>query len=243
MAKHPSLFQGESAWKMTKITPLVDAWAGELSDECREVRLLDVGGGAGLLLKGVAAHIEEVHHRCVRKYAIDLSPGMLEVQRRNNPDLIAARQEDITETSWPDKAIDLALMIDVLEHVPQPVQALRELGRIAHWVIFKVPLENHLVHNLSNLLNLGRTRQAHREDLGHVNFYTAGALKRQIETHLGRIHHFSYANGFEYTLNCQPNTDNAHLRLIIRLCAALHRVSGRLASWLFTDFAMVLAQP
>ena len=45
---------------------------------------------------------------------------MLDVQRKNNPDIKQTLNEDIRHTSLRDKHIALMLMIDVLEHVPKP---------------------------------------------------------------------------------------------------------------------------
>jgi hypothetical protein len=50
---------------------------------------------------------------------------MLDVQRKNNPDIKQTLNEDVRHTSLRDKHIDLMLMIDVLEHVPNPEEARR----------------------------------------------------------------------------------------------------------------------
>ncbi|GAI48024.1 unnamed protein product, partial [marine sediment metagenome] len=36
-------------------------------------------------------------------------------------------------------------MVDVLEHIPNPTAALKELRRISQYIIFKVPLEDCLI--------------------------------------------------------------------------------------------------
>ncbi|MBN1437324.1 MAG: class I SAM-dependent methyltransferase [Sedimentisphaerales bacterium] len=237
---YPTLFTEHSAWKMTKLCPPLDIWHKQLATSTQQVGLLDVGGGAGLILKATAEHIQKAYGCQVRKYALDLSPAMLETQRQNNPDLIEALQQDITATGFPDKTFDLTLMIDVLEHVPDPEAVLRELKRISHYVLLKVPLEDHLVNRLSDFLNRGQTRRSHREILGHVNFYTASSLRRQLTGHLGRVLHFDYTNAFEFTLRSEPTQPKAVLRLVNRLCRGLYRFSPRVASGVFTDFAVVL---
>ena len=70
---------------------------------------------------------------------------MLDVQRKNNPDIKQTLNEDIRHTSLRDKHIDLMLMIDVLEHVPNPEEALEEARRGSHFLILKVPLEDNLL--------------------------------------------------------------------------------------------------
>jgi len=241
LQNYPTLFEEHTPWKITRIIPLLDTWAAALPPQSNPINILDVGGGAGLLLKSVAEHLQTNHCLTVHKHALDLSPGMLEIQRRHNPDLHQALQGDITATAFPDKSIDLILMIDVLEHLENPAAALAELRRISRSVIFKVPLENHLVNNLSNLLNRGRTRRAHRQNLGHINFYTARSLKHQITTHLGPIIRFAYTDAFTYTLQNEIHTLTPALRIVSQLSAALHRIHPPLAARLFTDFAVILA--
>ena len=89
IARHPSLHAEDSPWKISKIIPIVDSFAGHVSK--KEINLLDVGGGAGLILKAIATHLEESHALKVNKFALDLSPGILELQQKINPDLKKAQ--------------------------------------------------------------------------------------------------------------------------------------------------------
>ena len=167
VAKHPSIHEEDSPWKIIKVLPLVDLCIEKINK--RHITLLDAGGGAGLILSAVSNHIKQRHGREVTKIAVDMSPGMLEVQRKNNPDLRKALNEDIRRTSLGDKEIDIALMIDLLEHVPDPVKALEEAKRISSFVILKVPLEDNLLLGAVNFMKRGKVRQHLIEDAGHIN--------------------------------------------------------------------------
>ena len=107
LAKFPELFQEDTPWKLSKIFPVLDQWFGTLDADLKEVSILDVGGGAGLILKGISSYLEDRYSLTVRKQALDLSPGMLERQKKNNPDLVQALQEDIAHTSLANKSICL----------------------------------------------------------------------------------------------------------------------------------------
>jgi len=240
--KHPTLFREHTAWKLSFIKSMLDRLMAAESELPGRLRLLDVGGGAGILLHETARYLSERHGREVVKYALDLSPGMLEEQRRNNPDLCQALQQDITHTTLPDRSIELTLLIDVLEHLPEPGAALRELARVSRYVVLKVPLENHLVHHVSNFLNKGQTRRAHAASLGHINFYTAGGLRRQIETHLGTILACTYCNCPAFTLQHESHRLTPRLRRITRLAARLHRLSHAAAALFYTDALVLLVQ-
>jgi len=243
LRRFPDAFREDTAWKLSKIRPLLDLWVLGLPAGQRQVSVLEVGGGAGLVLRGAAEYLRDRHGLAVAKQALELSPGMLALQRENNPDLVGAYQEDIARTSLGDKGIDLVLLIDVLEHLSDPAGALAELRRIGRYVLFKVPLEAHWATRLSNVLNRGQTRRRLAQGLGHVNLYTAATLRRQIERHLGPVRHFRYANAFAYA---QSRADlraglNGWLRRLNRFCAAVHPVWPGLASRFYTDFALVLA--
>ena len=245
LAKFPELFQEDTPWKLSKIFPVLDRWVGTLGSEQKEVSILDVGGGAGLILKGVSSYLQDRYSLSVRKQALDLSPGMLERQQKNNPDLVQALQEDIAHTSLTDKSIDLTLIIDVLEHVPDPVAVLKELKRISRSVLLKVPLEDHLLTRLTNIFNRGETRKRLATELGHVNLFKAKTLRNQIQNDLGRILYFSYTNAYAYEiLRCTQNDTRGggRLRLVNRICSGLHRMSPTLATRIYTDFVLVLVE-
>ena len=119
------LHEKDSNWKVSKIIPLVDKFISYINKDI--INLLDVGGGAGLILNMISIYIEKNYSIKVNKYLLDLSPGMLDVQKKKNLDFKKAFNEDIRKTSLSNKEIDLILMIDVLEHVPQPMEALEEV--------------------------------------------------------------------------------------------------------------------
>jgi len=238
IAKNPTLHAEDSPWKASKILPLVDLVAPRLGR--REIVLLDVGGGAGLILRAVAEHLERAHGLRVRKYALDLSPGMLDVQRRNNADLARALREDIRATSLGDREVDIVLMIDVLEHVPEPARALAEIRRISRHVIFNVPLERNLYYLLLNTITLGRLKRHQRDLVGHINSYTILSLKRQLRRSGARIVTRFYANYFAYLRGNKERPRSWVDRIADFLGAQVRRVSPFLAALLFMDSAFVL---
>jgi len=238
IAKNPTLHAEDSPWKASKILPLVDLVAPRLGT--REIVLLDVGGGAGLILRAVAEHLERAHGLRVRKYALDLSPGMLDVQRRSNPDLARALREDIRATSLGDREVDIVLMIDVLEHVPEPARALAEIRRISRHAIFKVPLECNLYFCALNVAKCGRLRTRMRERNGHINVYTCRGLERLLVASGGTIIARSFTNTFAYRRASAMLSRSRADRIADVLGAALFRVSPWLAAALFPDCALIL---
>lgn len=197
ITNNPSLHEEDSPWKISKILPLVDRFSSAAQNSM-PLTLLDCGGGKGLILAAVANHLTQRHGRPVNKYALDLSPGMLQIQKQQNPDLRKLLQEDICQTSLAPKEVDLTLLIDVIEHVKNPAGALAEIQRISKFAIFKVPLEDNWFPRGWNWLRRGKPRREAAAGIGHINFYSFGTLRKQIEKHGGAILHHDFANVFEY---------------------------------------------
>ncbi|MGB2875427.1 MAG: glycosyltransferase [Gaiellaceae bacterium] len=87
------------------------------------LRVLDVGGGYGRLAEPLAARHDVT--------LVDLSPEMLAEARERCPPEIALVQADARELPFPDGSFDVVLAIDLLAHLPELDQALRELARVA----------------------------------------------------------------------------------------------------------------
>lgn len=240
--KNPSLGKEDSPWKISKIIPLIDIFIGNVQKN--QLNLLDVGGGAGLILNAIAFYIEKSHAIKVNKFALDLSSGMLKIQKENNPDLKKVLNEDIRNTSFNNKEIDLTLMIDVLEHVPNPTRALEEIKRISKFVIFKVPLEDNFILRIWNCFKRGEPRQCAIETIGHINIYNFAKLKYQIEKHTGQVMHFYFTNTFQYILNSEHyknHMDTLH-KLVHLVAFCVFQISPRLCSLIFSDFVMILVK-
>lgn len=241
--KHPSLHEEDSPWKVTKIIPMVDLFIKNHCDG-NEINVLDVGGGAGLILKSISAHIQERHGIKVNKFVLDLSPGMLKIQKRNNPDIKGVFNEDITKVSLRDKEMDLVLMIDVIEHVSEPLRALKELRRISKFTIFKVPLEDNSYCNILNFLSRGKFRRNNIETSGHINVYNLSKLRNQIEANAGTIADYYFTNVFSCYLNpeCYKGRISLFDRLYYLVASLTYKLSPRLCSYIFTDFVILLVK-
>jgi ubiquinone/menaquinone biosynthesis C-methylase UbiE len=238
--KNPTLHEEDSNWKITKILPYVDLIFADGFKPISCLTLLDIGGGAGTIMNGVSSYINSKFKARVRKIALDLSPGMLKVQIKNNPDISKALTEDICHTSLADKEADIALMIDVLEHVPEPVKALKELKRISKYAIFKVPLESNLRANIENKLSHGRTKLSSKEKWGHINFYSTFTILQQVKEYIGEVLAYSFTNSSEYGL--YANKPNLKTKFSYSIGMLLHGMSPKLCSLVLGDFIMILVK-
>jgi ubiquinone/menaquinone biosynthesis C-methylase UbiE len=137
-------------------------------------RILEVGVGEG-----------EVADRVAQRYpdafvtGIDLPDPSLADHWSSKR--FAASFADIEQLPFGDAGFDLVLAIEVLEHVPDPAAALRELRRVARGdVVFSVPREP--IWRVANLArgkywgDLGNTP-------GHIQHWSRSAFVRQVGAH------------------------------------------------------------
>lgn len=232
---NPLVHAQDSIWKVEKIKPMIDLLMAETPQQT--ITILDVGGGAGIIFKKISDYIAKNYGRKIQKINLDISPGMLKLQQKNNLDLARTLQEDIAHTSLKDKEIDLVLMIDVLEHLSNPKKSLKEIKRISKFSIFKVPLEENISLKIFNLLTNSWQRKKAISIIGHVNFYSYNTLCSQIGKSGLKIMHSSFTNVFDYYLK----SPYFHKKRIFNWVATqIFRLSPRLCSSIFTDFAIML---
>jgi phosphatidylethanolamine/phosphatidyl-N-methylethanolamine N-methyltransferase len=100
-------------------------WRRRLWSLAKGPRVLEVGVGTGLNMPFWPSHLEIV--------ATDFAPSMLEHARRRAAALRLAadlRLADVQALEFPDGEFDTAVATCVFCSVPDPVQGLRELGRV-----------------------------------------------------------------------------------------------------------------
>lgn len=78
---------------------------------------------------------------------------------------------------------DLAILFDMLEHIPQPKTFVRELASIAKYFIIKLPLEDNILYNYILPERVKEYPSARHQD-GHF-----------WEFHVNNVHHFTVSLG------------------------------------------------
>jgi len=92
-------------------------------------RVLDVGCGTGIVARTAARAVGAQGH----VVGIDLNEGMLRVANRAGAALVPPvewRQGDATGLPFPDAAFDLVTSQQMLQFVPDPERAVREMHRV-----------------------------------------------------------------------------------------------------------------
>jgi len=240
--KNPTLHAEDSYWKFTKIAPLLDEILADLNFMKRNtIKILDIGGGAGIILNKISEYIESRSNLKVAKFMLDLTPAMLATQRNNNPDAKGAVNANITQAPVSSKTFDIVLCIDVLEHIPDYKKALKEIKKISHYAIFKLPLEDNLYMNILNLLTKNSQRRDSIESVGHLHFFNYFRLKKEITAHCGTILNLLFTDNIGYLLSKKSTRESMGRieRRIKKAGSLLFPISPKLCSIIFNDFVVV----
>lgn len=89
---------------------------------------------------------------------------------------------DATRLPFPDGSVDLVVMLEVLEHIPAPERALREVARVcAGTIVMSVPREP--IWRAGNLAR-GRYVKALGNTPGHVNHWSSRGFERFVASEL-----------------------------------------------------------
>lgn len=242
-AKNQNFFEIDTLFKVNKIIPFIEIALKEINKD--EINILDVGGGSGLILMHIARYIESSHQIRVNKFALDLSPKALKIQKNNNPDLLKTLKEDISQCSLKNGEIDIVLMIDVLEHVPDTRKTLSELQRISSFTIFKVPIENTISFKVINLFS-GNKYKKKINDMGHIHIFSEKKLLIEIKKSYGTIIDYYYTNIF-YELykrgkDSSGNKISFFKKIIYYFSSIIFKISPKISSAILTDYIMVIAK-
>jgi hypothetical protein len=165
ISNNPSLHTEDSDFKYNNFKQFLDKI--ELKDN--HIKILDIGGGAGLLGLYVLNYFENLNID-VTMHALDLSLEMLKVQVANNPKI--SKTFNCTLEECPVINYDLALMIDVIEHIPNHTLAAKTLNKISRNIIYNIPVEINGFDVIRNIYNKFNFYKEQTRLLGHVHFFT-----------------------------------------------------------------------
>jgi SAM-dependent methyltransferase len=139
-------------------------------------RILDIGCGAG-------NHLLYFSKLGLDITGIDASPYMISMARERLGNRCALNRGLAEDLPYDDNEFDLAVLINTLEFLDDPLQVLREAGRVANRKVFIGVMNGLSWHCLRAKL------QAQFSDslFSHVRFYNLWELKTYVQTAYGRV--------------------------------------------------------
>lgn len=173
---NPGLHEEDSEYKFQQFAKYLDS----VEIISNKIKILDIGGGAGILGNMVAEYFVNKGVE-VDFAALDLSAQMLNVQKQNNKHIRMAW--NLTIDQCPENDFDLALMIDVIEHIPDKDSAAAGLNGLSRYVIYNIPIQINLLDKLRNILNGFRYYIEQERILGHVHFFTFSSAISFLKRH------------------------------------------------------------
>jgi methionine biosynthesis protein MetW len=133
--------------------------------------VLDLGCGDGIFLqllkeKGIAGEGLDISKVAVEKAKNKgLSVGQFDFNSRNLP--------------FTDKSFEVAVLLDVLEHLYQPQNILREAIRVAREIVLAVPNFNSLPARLQTFI--GRVPENNLAKKGHIYWFNFRILQKMLK--------------------------------------------------------------
>lgn len=154
-------------WKVDTLAALIPA--GD-----RVVSIGEIGCAEGEIVSGLAARLG-----VSRVVGLDLSERFLCEARARHPGFLAVRTDGRT-IPLRDRALDLLVVSDLLEHLEDPRALLLEARRVARRLLAKIPIERALL-NSALLQPIGWNPPPGPEHpSGHLREYTPASGLREL---------------------------------------------------------------
>lgn len=156
------------AWRMLgakyKAQNIVDVCKG-----IKPVKVLEVGAGDGSIL-----HFLNEWNFASALYALEIAQsGVDKIKERNLTSLKEAKTFDGYHIPYDDDSFDLIILAHVLEHVEHERILIRELKRVAKYIVIEVPKDYRFGVD---------KRMKHFLDYGHINMYTPTSLRFLLQS-------------------------------------------------------------
>jgi 2-polyprenyl-3-methyl-5-hydroxy-6-metoxy-1,4-benzoquinol methylase len=155
-----SWHSGDADWKVGQILPLFK------NIDPAPATIGDIGCGSGDILAALATALPSVK----RFEGWEIAPEAFAMTGRHSNQKLVFRNESLLENA--DVRYDVALAIDVFEHVTDYIGFLRQLNRHAKHFVFHIPLDAsaYTIFFEENILRYKREKTGH---LHYFSKYTA----------------------------------------------------------------------
>jgi SAM-dependent methyltransferase len=151
-AKHPTWHAERSTWKASQVSQLVD------QAKLKPKSILDIGCGVGECLLYMTQK-----YQCVgTSLGIEPSPDVVPSENATRAGL-RIKSQTLDQVS---EHFELAIMLDVFEHVDDYMGFLRQTRGLADWYAFHIPLDIYAMRVLA-----GRMLTSRRQH-GHLHYFS-----------------------------------------------------------------------
>src|SRR5580692_12075385 len=154
-----------------------------IADVCRKISVssvLEIGCGTGAVLRELGCM-----NFANRYVATDISAAAVEFAKQScGPLLSNAYVGPADSLPFPAKSFSVAILSHVIEHLHDPVGAVRTAARVADYVVIEVPIEKVLSNTIRTRV-LGESFLS-AATAGHVQFWSTGSIVDFLERDCGQ---------------------------------------------------------
>ena len=177
LSQNPSWHSEDAPWKLAHILrALQEAGLASFSN------VLDAGCGSGDIVKSWAAKAPHI-----KFIGWDISPQAYELALRNAPSNVRF----VKGQNPPKELFDLALAIDVIEHLEDPAAWLAHVATCVPYLVLHVPLDLSFRSRLNPQL-----LEDEKKAVGHIQFFTSHSLKKFLRAQHFQILSAHYTNKY-----------------------------------------------
>lgn len=162
-AGNPGWHSQDSDWKASHLYSLFRASILEILGQ-REMSIVEVGCGYGGVISAFTRLLGADGVRC-RAMGCDIAAHAVEEASKRHPEV----QFVIGDLSSMPERCDLGLIVDLLEHLEDPVAFLTNARTRFTWTVFHIPLDEHWY---GKAYRPGHYYQYLKEDRGHIHYFT-----------------------------------------------------------------------
>ncbi|WP_314959461.1 class I SAM-dependent methyltransferase [Bradyrhizobium cosmicum] len=169
---NPEWHEDDAPWKAAHIRTILQR------NHIQWRTLADIGCGTGAIVGALSKHYPQS-----RMEGFEVSPYAHDLSRKRASENLSFSMENAFQCG---KQFDVAMAIDVVEHVENPFEFLRAMRTMSRWQVIHIPLD-------MNALAVGRgwVLPEARRSLGHIHYFSRdSALSMIAESGLETIDSF-----------------------------------------------------
>jgi SAM-dependent methyltransferase len=157
----------ESIWKAKMLLSVIPK---------RDYKLIaEMGCGTSHVLNLVADELK-VQHRI----GVELSKKALITAVNLYPKL-SGLQADVAYVPLKNNSVDLLILSDILEHLPKPVNFLRDVGKVADFLALNIPIERSLFPKLFEKFSGAKSQiETGEHKAGHLFEWTTNEVEKLL---------------------------------------------------------------
>ena len=138
--------------------------------------VVELGCGAGGVLSMVATRLDSTY-----QIGLELAKGAIKQIEGNYP-LVMCLQGDVTSLPFKEGAIDLIILSDILEHVPEPMAVMKEVCSVSRYVALNIPIEKSILPRLfSKFKGIKNPVEERTHMAGHLFEWTRKDISRMLK--------------------------------------------------------------